>query len=84
MCGSGLTEDADAWFEEDAPIYDHPKSPARMDILPSSREIEVKIAGVTVAKSSNEQLLLERGLRPRYYLPKTSVSCGNAACEFQF
>jgi uncharacterized protein (DUF427 family) len=66
--------ESDAWFEEDQPIYGHPKSPyIRIDILPSSRKIEVKIGGVTVAESSNPKILLETGLRPRYYLPKTSV-----------
>ena len=65
----------DSWFEEDAQIYDHPKNPyARIDILPSSREIEVKIGGVTVAETSNPLFLFETGLRTRYYLPKTSVS----------
>jgi len=65
----------DAWFEEDVQIYDHPKNPyTRIDILPSSRKIEVKIGGTTVAESSNPSFLFETGLRTRYYLPKTSVS----------
>jgi len=64
----------DAWFEEDQQIYDHPKNPySRIDILASSRKIEVKIGGVTVAESSNSMFLFETGARPRYYLPKTSV-----------
>jgi len=64
----------DAWFEEDVQIYDHPKNPyTRIDILPSSRKIEVKIGGVIVAESSNPSFLFETGLRTRYYLPKTSV-----------
>ena len=64
----------DAWFEEDVPIYGHPKNPyTRIDILPSSRKIEVKIAGETIAESSNPSFLFETGLRTRYYLPKTSV-----------
>jgi len=64
----------DAWFEEDQQIYDHPKNPyTRIDILPSSRKIEVKIGGATIAESSNSMFLFETGLRPRYYLPKTSV-----------
>jgi len=64
----------DEWLEEDQPIYGHPKNPyTRIDILPSSRKIEVKIGGVTVAESSSPKILLETGLRPRYYLPKISV-----------
>lgn len=70
-----LTRISDAWFEEDQQIYDHPKNPyTRIDILPSSLKIEVKIAGVTVAECSNPMFLFETGLRIRYYLPKTSVS----------
>jgi uncharacterized protein (DUF427 family) len=65
----------DAWFEEDQQIYDHPKNPyTRIDILPSSRKITVKIGGVTVAESSNPSFLFETSLRTRFYLPKTSVS----------
>jgi len=64
----------DAWFEEDAQIYDHPKNPyTRIDILPSSRKIEVKIDGTTIAESTNSLFLFETGLRTRFYLPKTSV-----------
>lgn len=64
----------DAWFEEDVQIYDHPKNPyTRIDILPSSRKIEVKVVGVTVAECSNPAFLFETGLRTRFYLPKTSV-----------
>lgn len=65
----------DAWFEEDQQIYDHPKDPyTRIDILHSSRKIEIKIGGVLIAESSNPSLLFETGLRTRFYLPKTSVS----------
>jgi uncharacterized protein (DUF427 family) len=65
----------DAWFEEDQQIYDHPKNPyTRIDILPSSRKITVKIGGKVIAESSNPRFLFETGLRTRFYLPKTSVS----------
>ncbi|RFU27440.1 hypothetical protein B7463_g8898, partial [Scytalidium lignicola] len=64
----------DAWFEEDQQIYDHPKNPyTRIDILPSSRKITVKVGGVQIAESSSSMFLFETGLRTRYYLPKTSV-----------
>ncbi|KAF8857717.1 DUF427-domain-containing protein [Acephala macrosclerotiorum] len=65
----------DAWFEEDTQIYDHPKNPyTRIDILSSSRQITIKIANHTIASSSSSMFLFETGLRPRYYLPKTSVN----------
>jgi uncharacterized protein (DUF427 family) len=67
--------EVDAWFEEDKQIYYHPKNPyTRIDILPSSRKITVKLGGVVVAESSNPSFLFETGLRTRYYIPKTSVS----------
>ncbi|KAK1716710.1 uncharacterized protein BDZ83DRAFT_634478 [Colletotrichum acutatum] len=43
----------DQWLEEETPIYVHPKDPyKRIDILPSSRPVEVKVAGKTVAKTN--------------------------------
>jgi len=65
----------DAWFEEDSEIYVHPKDPyKRVDIIPSTKHIVVKINDVVVAESSSPLLLFETGLRTRYYLPKTSVN----------
>ena len=62
----------DAWFEEDEEIFTHPRDPyTRVDILASSRRVEVELGGVTVAESSAPRLLFETGLPVRYYLPKT-------------
>jgi len=67
-------DDMDAWFEEDTPIYVHPKDPyKRVDVLPSTRHIEVKIDGITVADTHNPTLLLETLLPTRYYMPKTAL-----------
>lgn len=64
----------DAWFEEDDEVFVHARDPyTRVDVLPSSRHIEVSIDGVTVADSRNARLLFETGLPTRYYLPKTDV-----------
>ncbi|MFB7721136.1 DUF427 domain-containing protein [Nocardia sp. NPDC056100] len=64
----------DAWFEEDEPIYGHPRDPFhRVDILSSSRHIRVEIAGQTVAESRNPRILFETGLPARYYLPLTDI-----------
>ena len=64
----------DTWFEEDTPIYQHPKDPyKRIDILPSSRKISIKIDGLLIAESTTNMFLFETMLRPRYYMPKTSV-----------
>ncbi|KAL2053729.1 hypothetical protein ABVK25_006033 [Lepraria finkii] len=64
----------DDWFEEDMPIYVHPKDPyKRIDILPSSRTVTAKVDGVTIAESSNNMFLYETSLRTRQYLPKTAA-----------
>ncbi|MEU7630737.1 DUF427 domain-containing protein [Nocardia sp. NPDC049220] len=64
----------DEWFEEDEPVYVHPRSPySRVDILASSRHVRVEIDGTTVADSHSPRILFETGLPPRYYLPMTDV-----------
>lgn len=71
---SRLTTATDQWLEEETPIYVHPKDPfKRIDTLPSTRSVEVKVAGKTVAKTSYAVHLLETGLPTRYYLPLSSV-----------
>lgn len=62
------------WFEEDEPVYTHPRDPyTRVDILASSRHVRVEVDGVTVADSHQPRILFETGLPPRYYLPLTDV-----------
>jgi uncharacterized protein (DUF427 family) len=62
------------WFEEDEPVYVHPRDPyRRVDILASSRHVQVEVDGVTVADSRQPRILFETGLPPRYYLPLTDV-----------
>jgi uncharacterized protein (DUF427 family) len=64
----------DAWFEEGEEVYVHPRSPyARIDILASSRHVEVSLAGTVVADSTQPRLLFETGLPTRYYLPLTDL-----------
>jgi uncharacterized protein (DUF427 family) len=64
----------DDWFEEDEPVYTHPRDPYhRVDILASSRRVRVEIEGQTVADSRSPRILFETGLPPRYYLPLTDV-----------
>jgi uncharacterized protein (DUF427 family) len=64
----------DAWFEEDEPVYTHPRDPyTRIDILDSSRQVRVEVDGVTVADSSRTRMLFETGLPPRFYLPMTDL-----------
>jgi uncharacterized protein (DUF427 family) len=64
----------DQWFEEDEEIIGHPRDPySRVDILASSRHVQVEVDGQIVADSVHPRLLFETGLPVRYYLPKTDV-----------
>jgi uncharacterized protein (DUF427 family) len=64
----------DAWFEEDEQVFVHPRDPhKRVDILASSRRVEVVLNGVTVAESRQPRILFETSLPPRYYLPLTDL-----------
>lgn len=64
----------DEWFEEDEPVYVHPRDPyKRVDILASSRHVVVEVDGVRVADSRSPRILFETSLPPRYYLPLTDV-----------
>jgi uncharacterized protein (DUF427 family) len=64
----------DEWLEEDEPIYVHPRDPhKRVDILASSRQVEVRVDGQVVASSTQPRILFETSLPPRYYLPLSDV-----------
>jgi uncharacterized protein (DUF427 family) len=64
----------DEWFEEDEPVYTHPRDPyTRVDILASTRHVRIEIDGVTVAESRQPRMLFETRLPPRFYLPLTDV-----------
>jgi uncharacterized protein (DUF427 family) len=67
-------DSADAWYEEDDEVFRHPRDPYhRVDVLHSSRHVQVRIGNVTVADSRRPRLLFETGLPVRYYLPKLDV-----------
>ena len=64
----------DEWLEEDEPVYVHPRGPyTRVDILASSRHVQVAVDGETIADSHQPRILFETGLPPRYYLPLSDV-----------
>ncbi len=64
----------DAWYEEDEEIYVHPHDPyKRIDILESSRHVEVVVLGEKVADTRRPILLFETGLPVRYYFPRLDV-----------
>jgi uncharacterized protein (DUF427 family) len=64
----------DGWFEEDEEVFTHPRSPyTRVDILDSSRHVQVIVEGITIADSRKPKLLFETDLPTRFYLPKVDV-----------
>ena len=64
-----------SWFEEDEPIYGHPRNPyARVDALRSHRHVTVELDGVALANTRSPVLLFETGLPTRYYIDRTDVA----------
>ncbi len=63
-----------AWFEEDEEVFTHPRSPyTRVDILPTSRHVEVRLGDTVLADTTNAHALFETGLPTRWYVPKVDV-----------
>lgn len=65
----------DAVFEEDEQVYVHPRDPTtRIDIFDSSRHVEIKVGGLTLADSRRPRMLFESSLGlARFYLPPLDV-----------
>jgi uncharacterized protein (DUF427 family) len=64
----------DAWFEEDERVLVHPRDPYhRIDSFSTSRRVEVRVEGVTVARSTRTKALYETALPVRYYFPPADV-----------
>ena len=64
----------DAWYEEDEQIWFHPRDPfRRLDVIESSRLVEVTVNGHLVAWSRRPRLVTETGLPARWYLPRIDV-----------
>jgi uncharacterized protein (DUF427 family) len=63
------------WFEEDEPIYGHPRNPySRVDALRSHRHVLVELDGLLLAETHAPVLLFETGLPTRYYIDPTDVA----------
>jgi len=66
--------DALRWFEEDEPIYGHPRNPySRVDALRSHRRVRVEVDGLVLADTTSPVLLFETGLPTRYYIDPLDV-----------
>jgi len=64
-----------SWFEEDEPIWGHPRNPyVRVDALRSHRHVTVALDGVLLADTHSPVLLFETGLPTRYYIDRTDVA----------
>jgi len=64
----------DHWFEEDEEVFVHPRSPyTRVDALRSSREVEVGVDGLVLARSPRSVMVFETGLPTRYYIDRLDV-----------
>jgi uncharacterized protein (DUF427 family) len=64
----------DNWFEEDEEVFVHARDPyKRVDALRSSRHVEIRINGETIAETTRPVLLFETSLPTRYYIPKVDV-----------
>lgn len=49
-----------SWYEEDEPVYGHPRSPfVRIDCVRSSRVVRVELEGVVLAESKSSVFLYE-------------------------
>ncbi len=64
----------DGVFEEDEEVFVHPRDPyTRIDVLRSSRHVQVRLGATVLAGSTMPRMLLESGLPVRYYLPREDV-----------
>lgn len=64
----------DHWFEEDDEVYKHPRDPYhRVDVLNSSRNVQVVVLGQVIAETRRPRLLFETSLPTRYYFPWADV-----------
>ncbi len=63
------------WFEEDEPVYGHPRNPySRVDALRAHRHVRVELDGAVLADTRSPVLLFETGLPTRYYIDPTDVA----------
>ena len=64
----------DGWYEEDEEIFVHPRDPyKRVDVIASSRRVEVVVGGQIVADTRRARFLFETRLPTRYYIPPEDV-----------
>ncbi|MGH9212947.1 MAG: DUF427 domain-containing protein [Acidimicrobiales bacterium] len=63
-----------SWFEEDEEVFTHVRDPrTRLDILPTSRHVQVLLGNVVLAETTRAHVLFETYLPPRWYVPQVDV-----------
>ncbi|HZT86486.1 MAG TPA: DUF427 domain-containing protein [Stellaceae bacterium] len=64
----------DAWFEENDEVFVHPRDPyKRVDVVNSSRRVQIILGGEVVADTTRARFLFETRLPTRYYIPPEDV-----------
>jgi len=64
-----------SWFEEEEEVFVHARDPyKRVDVLPSSRHIQIKVNSQILADSKRPHLLFETHLPTRFYIPREDVN----------
>jgi uncharacterized protein (DUF427 family) len=64
----------DVWYEEDEPIFAHPRDPFhRVDFRRSSRHVRIEVDGVPIADSTRATLVFESRLPVRFYIPREDM-----------
>lgn len=67
----------DRMHEEDEEVSVHPRNPCvRVDVLASSRRVEVRLGGVVLARTTRPLLLVETTRPDRWYVPAQDVLAG--------
>jgi uncharacterized protein (DUF427 family) len=64
----------DQWLEEDEEVFKHARDPYhRVDVLRSSRHVQIVVNGEIVADTTRPTLLFETTLPTRFYIPSGDV-----------
>jgi uncharacterized protein (DUF427 family) len=67
----------DEWWEEDEQAFVHPRDPYhRVDVLETSRRVELSVHGTKLVDTTNALVLFETGLPPRWYLAADEIAPG--------
>lgn len=72
----------DAVYEEDQRLQGHPRDPYhRVDTLPSSRHVVVRLGDRVLADTTAPKAVFETGLPPRWYVPVADVAVDLVASD---